>query len=304
MSTLGADVKIAFLGCAETLPDAPGRRPDAFEHDLQFATLDEGLAGSVAGVTAIDWRAPIEQFAGFDMVLLGSAWNYTLHTQEFFARLEALEAMGLQVCNPAAMVRWNADKSYLTELELAGCPAIPTLWRDDPGEQDVLAAFDHFDCDRVVVKRRIGAGALGQFCFSRHDLPPEGWRMGQAAMIQPFLPAIRDEGEMSFLFIDGDFSHGALKQAAPGDYRIQSLYGGTERPLLPSLGDIRIAADVIEAIPFETPLYARIDMVRGADGRLRLIEAELIEPYLYPLQRRDFGRVFARAILARGLLGG
>ena len=56
---------------------------------------------------------------------------------------------------------------------------------------------------------------------------------------------------------------------------------------------------VMAMLPFETPLYARIDMVRGPGGDLLLIEAELIEPYLYPLQRRDFGKVLARAVLAR-----
>ena len=47
------------------------------------------------------------------------------------------------------------------------------------------------------------------------------------------------------------------------------------------------------------PLYARIDMVRGLDGVLAVIEAELIEPYLYPLQGPEFGTRLAKAVLAR-----
>lgn len=297
-------MKIAFLGCAETLPGAPGRRADAFEHDLLFGALLDGLAGSAGTAIEIDWQAPIEQFSGVDLVLLGTAWNYTEHTEEFCARLEELEGRGIAVCNPAAMVRWNADKAYLKQLELSGIPSIPTLWRDDPGARDVTDAFTHFGTDRVVVKRRIGAGALGQFDFTRRQPPAEDWRLGQAGMIQPFLPAVCEEGEISFVFIEGEFSHAILKRPTGGDYRIQSLYGGTETPLRPSIADIRAAAEVIEAIPFECPLYARIDMIRGGDAILRLIEAELIEPYLYPLQRRDFGKVFARAAVARGIGSG
>ena len=285
------------------MPGAPERRPDAFEHDLQIGALREGLVGTAGEVIDIDWRAPLDRFAGFDIALLGSSWDYTDHPEEFCAKLEALEEAGVLVCNPSAMVRWNADKAYLKQLELSGIPAIPTLWRDDPSGDDVAAAFDHFGCQQVVVKRRVGAGALGQHTFTKRNAPASDWRMGHAALIQPLLPAIREEGELSFIFLDGEFSHGVLKQPASGDYRIQSLYGGTERVLLPSLPDIRVAADVLDVIPFDKPLYARIDMVRGTDGILRLIEAELIEPYLYPLQRRDFGKALARAVLARGTSG-
>ena len=30
-----------------------------------------------------------------------------------------------------------------------------------------------------------------------------------------------------------------------------------------------------------TPLYARVDLLRGLDGGLKLIELEMLEPYLY-----------------------
>ena len=37
---------------------------------------------------------------------------------------------------------------------------------------------------------------------------------------------------------------------------------------------------ILDALDF-TPLYARVDLLRGRDGSLKLIELELIEPYLY-----------------------
>ncbi len=293
-------MKIAFLGCAETMPGSPTRRADAFEHDHQIAALRIGLAGSGVEAVDIDWRAPLEQLAQFRLALLGTAWDYTDHPAEFLTQLEALESAGVAVCNSAEVVRWNADKYYLEELAKAGAASIPTLWHDDPGAKEIHAAFDHFATDRVVVKRRVGAGALGQFSFIRGDPALIGWQMGHAAMIQPFLPAIQSEGEYSFVFIGGNFSHAILKQAANGDYRIQSLYGGRETPIAPSLRDIDTAAAIMAMLPFtEPPLYARIDMVRGLDGCMALIEAELIEPYLYPLQGPEFGKLLAEAVLAR-----
>ena len=294
-------MNIAFLACPETLPGSPTRRPDAFEHDLQLAALRGGL-GTRADVIATDWRAPLEELARFDLAILGTPWDYTEAKEEFIARLEALEEAGVVVANPSAVVRWNADKLYLRELEQRGAVSIPTLWPELPDARDVTAAFDQFACDRVVVKRRVGAGAIGQESFTKGDLRLSGWSMDQAAMIQPFLPAIQTEGELSFIFVRGQFSHALIKRASSGDYRIQSLYGGTETPLDPAPADRAAAAGIMAMLPFDQPpLYARIDMVRLEHGALAVIEAELIEPYLYPLQGPGFGALWADGVL--GLAG-
>ena len=49
----------------------------------------------------------------------------------------------------------------------------------------------------------------------------------------------------------------------------------------------------------ESPLYARVDMVRGADGRLLLIELEVIEPYLFPQDGPGIGAVLGEALAKR-----
>lgn len=292
-------MKIAFLACPATLPGSPTRRPDAFEHDLYLEAVRAGL-GARGTVTDIDWRAPLETLAQFDAAILGTPWDYTEAKDEFLVRLTELEQAGVTVCNPVAVVRWNSDKLYLKELSERGAVTIPTLWPERAGPADVLAAFDHFNTDRVVVKRRVGAGAIGQDSFSRDNPPPANWSIEQAAMVQPFLPAIQSEGEQSFIFIDGILSHALLKRAAGGDYRIQTLYGGVELPLDPAPTDRAAAEAVLALLPFDQPpLYARIDMVRLEDGRLAVIEAELIEPYLYPEQGPNLGPLLADGILRR-----
>ncbi len=292
-------MKIAFLACPATLPGSPTRRPDAFEHDLYIDALRAGI-GNRGTVTDIDWRAPLETLAQFDAAILGTPWDYTEAKDEFLARLGELEQAGVTVCNPLAVVRWNSDKLYLKELGERGAVTIPTVWPERAGPADVLAAFEHFQTDRVVVKRRVGAGAIGQDSFTRDNPPPADWSLDQAAMIQPFLPAIQTEGEQSFIFIDGALSHALLKQATGGDYRIQTLYGGFETPLDPAPADRAAAEAVFALLPFDQPpLYARIDMVRLEDGRLAVIEAELIEPYLYPEQGPNLGSMLADGILRR-----
>ncbi len=247
----------------------------------------------------IDWRAPLDDFDGIALVLLGTAWDYQDHPEAFFAKLEALEAHGIAVHNPPGVVRWNADKRYLKALSDKGVPTIPTLWLGDAGRDDVLAAMDEFGTNRVVVKRQIGAGGLGQHSFSRDALPEERWTMGRPAMIQPFLPSITEEGEFTLVFIDGALSHGVRKLAAEGEYRIQSLFGGSEQDWEPAPGERAQAEAVLHALPFDNLLYARIDMARLADGGLAVMEAELIEPYLYPEQGPQLGELLAAAICAR-----
>lgn len=295
--------RIGFLACAETLPSDRGgsaqRRGDAFEHDLEIAALRPAFAGAGLELVELDWRAPLAEFEGVDAVLLGTAWDYQDHLDSFLSKLEALTARGVSVFNPPEIVRWNADKRYLAELEKRGARIVPTVWADDVTRADVLAAMDCFGADRVVVKRQVGAGGLGQHSFTRDALPEEGWTLGRAAMIQPFLPAILDEGEYTFVFIDGVFSHGVSKRAGKDDYRVQSLYGGFEEDYSPDPDDLVAAEAVIAALPLADPLYARVDMIRLPDGALAVMECELIEPYLYPEQGPLLGKKLAAALKGR-----
>lgn len=288
---------IAFLACETTLPGASQRREDAFEHDRMIAALQPAMAARGLDLRVIGWEGPLEAFSGVACVLLGTAWDYQDKAESFLAKLDALAAHGIAVCNPPDLVRWNLTKTYLRELSDAGVPTIPTLWRETVTAKGITEALDVFECDAVVVKRQIGAGAEGQELMRRSSLA-EGWHFDRPAMIQPYLPAIATEGEISFIFIDGAFSHALIKRAADGEYRIQSLYGGREELHEASAEDVATAQRVLNAVPFATPLYARIDMLRGDEGLL-LMEAELIEPYLYPEQGPQLGERLARAIAKR-----
>lgn len=288
-------MNVAFLTCPGTHPGSPTRRADAFEHDLMVAAIRPELEARGHALVEIDWRSPVEEFAATPLVLVGSPWDYHDSEAEFLSQLDALEAAGHIVCNSAAIVRWNARKTYLRDLEAAGAATIPTLWIEQPTVADIAEAMAQFGCDTVVAKRQVGAGAEGQSIHRRSTLDPD-WRMAQAAMLQPFLTQIQQDGEYSFLFVDGEFSHALRKRAAAGDYRVQSIYGGTEEPLEPSPADIATARSVVDAVPQGVPLYARIDMVRGPDGKLLLMEAEMIEPYLYPEQGPRLGAMVAEAV--------
>lgn len=294
-----APMKIGFLACEGTIPGSPRRRADAHEHDLQVDAIEPALAARGHELAVIDWRAPMQEFNDIPLLLLGTVWDYQDNEEEFLAKLDALESQGIAICNSPETLRWNIDKRYLADLAELGAATIPTNWVEEPRAGDIANAFEQFDTDSLVVKRQVGAGAEGQSIFHRADALDPHWAMTRPALIQPFQPAIQSEGEYSFIFIDGNYSHCTLKRAASGDYRIQSLYGGTELKVVPAAPDKASASLIVELLPLPTPLYARIDMVRGNDGQLLLMEAELIEPYLYPEQGLELGPRLAAGIEKR-----
>ena len=182
--------------------------------------------------------------------------------------------------NSFDIIKWNADKAYLDELEARGAPVIPTSTVERVTESNIARAFEELETDTLVIKPRVGGGAWRQVLYKKgdpfpasDDLPPEG------ALIQAFLPSVQAEGEYSFLYFGGRFSHAVRKTPKSGEYRIQSSYGGLEETYAPSQAEKNNAQYILDALDF-TPLYARVDLLRGRDGSLKLIELELIEPCL------------------------
>jgi hypothetical protein len=276
-------------------PDHPQRRADWWEHDLEFPPLRAACAARRIALCEAVWDDPALRPEEFDAFVIGTTWDYQEKAPAFLAALEAISARR-PLFNPLPLVRWNLDKTYLRDLAARGVPAVPTLWeaRADPGT--IAAAFDALETDDLVVKPVVGASAWRQCRVRRGDpLPPPGELPPAAAMIQPFLPGAAEEGEYAYVFFGGELSHCALKVPAPGDYRVQSMFGGRERAHAPSPEDAARARGVLAAAG-DPPLYARVDLVRGPDGGLVLMELELVEPYLYPEQGPGMGEVFAAAL--------
>ena len=110
-----------------------------------------------------------------------------------------------------------------------------------------------------------------------------------------WIRSVVDEGEYSILLFGGEFSHAIVKRPKAGDYRVQPHLGGTEVTCEPPAGAIELAQAALAAAPAEAA-YARVDMVRDNDGRLAIIELELIEPSLWLQHAPDGGELFVRAI--------
>jgi len=105
------------------------------------------------------------------------------------------------------------------------------------------------------------------------------------------------------MFFDGILSHTVIKTARPGDFRVQSDWGGAVAPCVPEPAAVEAATRILAAIG-ETLLYARIDLVLDEAGRWVLLEAELIEPELFLSQDPCGGAAFVDAVAARLVMDG
>ena len=289
---------IALLIAANIASNAPDRRADAHLYDIQLDVLRRGFAPEGLTIEPVRWMDPAVDWTRFGAVLVNCAWDYQDRHEDFLATLDRIAATGAPVFNSPATVRWNIRKIYLREFEAKGVPIIPTLWPERPAAEDIREAMGAFGVDDVILKRQVGGGARGQTRYTRANMPASGSVLDRPGMIQPFVRSIATEGEYSFLFVDGEFSHALVKTAKSGDYRIQEAYGGTSQAIDPSPKDRAQAGAVLEAIT-DTPLYARVDMVRGANGALLLMELEVIEPYLFPKDGPQIGAMLGRALRRR-----
>ena len=297
--------KIALLISDNLLPDAENARPDIFELVEQMGKLTPALAALDMELVQVRWRDIAERAGEFAAILPLMVWDYFEGNEEAFLSAIAKAEAVTPVLNNFDILKWNADKSYLDEMHAHGAPVIRTLTVERVTPKNVARAFEELDAETLVIKPQVGGGAWRQVLHKKDEpfpaadtLPPEG------ALIQPFLPSVLEEGEYSFLYFGGRFSHAARKTPKAGDYRIQSIYGGSEETYTPTQAERDRARDILDVLD-HTPLYARVDLLRGNDGTLKLIELECIEPYLYlPHAKGEGGenegaQRFAKALKAR-----
>lgn len=286
--------RIAYLACQGTMTTSSTRRHDAFEHDHSLRIFGPAFAASGYHLEEIAWDADVD-WEQFDAAIIGTTWDYAARPDRFLAALKAIAAR-IPLANPPELVEWNLSKRYLGALDAKEVPSIPTLWVDrlaDLAPDDIRAGVAS---EQLVIKPVIGAGGVDQFKGAVGTLPPPDHALWhQPVMIQPFMANIGEEGELSFLFFDGIFSHAVRKTPASADYRVQSAFDGKEHAFAPAGSDLASAQAVIDALPAQA-LYARVDLVRRPDGVLAVMECELIEPYLYPGFDASEGRNLVMAV--------
>lgn len=276
--------------------------PTEFDHQSELVTpVLERMGHSVEKAV---WADPAVDWAFYDAAWISSTWDYFNRPDEFREWI-ARAGVATRLHNPRVLVDWNIDKRYLRELGGAGVPIVQTVWTMPELAASAAETVGDLGWEKVVVKPTVDGGAFNLKLVDPGDVAAAVEGVGGPAMIQPFLPSVAEEGELSLIFFRGELSHAVHKAPKAGDFRVQEHWGGVFTQVDPppealAAGRVTLAA-MLSCSPIdEMPLYARVDLVRDPQGMLCTIELEVIEPSLYlehvgPEKTEHFARLLSDA---------
>ena len=199
----------------------------------------------------------------------------------------------LPVVNPVALLRWNSDKSYLAELGAKGVPTVATRLTE------ALTAQDLDDARAAFGVRHAGDQAAGLGRRRRHVQDWPGRRRSRRRAGKRDADPAVDGGDHRRGRIFADVLRRRLQPCDRQDGRRPATSASSRISAEPSCRASRRRAASAWPEPRSPPrprsaAYARVDMIADADGQLRIMELELIEPSLWLEHAPDGGAVICR----------
>jgi hypothetical protein len=249
-------------------------------------------------VATVSWRDSRVEWSDYDVVVIRTTWDYQNSPDEFLQVLSTIHASPARLENSIDIVKWNLSKEYLGEMEDRGVLIVPTLWNERYDAASFDGWLDRFGTNEIIIKPIVSATAEHTYRLKSFDRALGSVFGSRKFMVQPFLQTVVSEGEYSLFYFDGEFSHAILKRPRSGDFRVQEEHGGSIDPIAPDPALLSAGRNGIAHIS-PTPLYARVDLVRGADTEFLLMELELIEPALYFRMDENASARFAKALNTR-----
>ena len=249
----------------------------------------------------VKWSDPEVDWAAFDCCLLRSPWDYYERLPDFL-RWAELTDQKTRLLNPLSTVRVNAEKDYLLSLQQEGFPVVPSyiFSRNDEALERARALLCHTP---VVLKPTVSGGSyLTYLVKTEAELAPAAARVlaHGKLLLQPYLTTIETEGEVSLMYFrvgkKWQYSHGVLKTAAKGEFRVQTDFGGRVEPYAPD-ARVKALADRILATLAPGDIYVRIDLVDW-QTEPKIGELELIEPALFFAQAEHSAPLLVKALEA------
>ncbi len=250
-------------------------------------------------VIPIPWTKK-KEWSNYDLVVIRSPWDYQQKWSEFIHVLKTIQSQTL-LANSLETVLWNVNKTYLRALKEHMFPVIPSVFLDTIiSPKDYQSVISNFNNPYLVIKPQISANSDNTYIIESYKDYKHLKIIfeNKPYILQPFLESIENEGEISLIYFNGEYSHAVKKTPKPDDFRVQEEHGGRIQPFNAPDDLLAIANSVIQYLNNRLGLllYARIDLVRKSDKWL-IMEVELIEPSLYFPYYQDACKNFVRATL-------
>lgn len=246
--------------------------------------VQEALEQKGLRVGRFDWARPEVDWSVTRAALFRTTWDYFHRFEEFSAWLEKVAAQ-TRLINPIEQIRWNMDKHYLRDLEEQGVCTPPAVYIHIGESTTLEALHQKTGWTDMILKPTVSGSARHTYRLNPDNLVDHESIFGQLIaqedmMLQPFQRQVVEEGELSLMVIGGAYSHAVRKVAKPGEFRVQSDFGGAVHVYEPTREEIAFAEQAVAACIIQ-PVYARADIIRDNDGHLALMELELIEPEMW-----------------------
>ena len=226
------------------------------EQQAENSELSTGLSKKAIDVTLLSWLSPVlnpTQIANtFTHICFMLTSDYKHHIHPFYKLLTdvlpAAQALNptLIFSNSLELTAWNANKTYLADIQDAGFRIPRTVYLPGtPSLQELHSALASFHSKSkqsapVVLKLSVGAGGAE---VGRVSNPMNPTKLDdiflqslihqtneyRTIMLQEFIPEIMSKGEWSLIYIQGRFIGGSLKTVSKkgsGEFRTQYQFGG------------------------------------------------------------------------------
>ncbi len=267
--------------------------------DLPDLTADDALlipALAERGLRArpVVWNDPGVDWSAPKVTVIRSTWDYHHQRTAFLTWAEGVASQHA-LWNPLELLRWNTHKFYLRELEQRAIPIVPTLWLEQGTSANLAALMEQHGWPKVVIKPAVSASA-----YATMVITTEMAQAGQAhldqllvtndMLLQPFLATVTSSHERSLIFIDGTYTHAIEREPA-----LDLEPDAQDQLIVPQEDELLLARNILDLLP-TSPLYARVDLIHDEAGTLRLMELELVEPFLWLAHAPHAVQLFADAL--------
>lgn len=282
--------------------------------DEDWPVLRHALAGRGLAAQPAVWTDGGVDWSSYDVVVVRGTWDYHHRRDEFVAWADEVAAV-TRLVNPAEVLRWNTDKTYLEQLTNVGLPVVATTWLR-PGDDVELPRRGDY-----VVKPAVSAGSkdTNRYTAGEHDDLARAHverllAAGRTTMVQPYLHEVDTYGETALLFFAGELSHAVRKgpllepamEFVAGAYKEEQIEvrapADAERAVAEDVLDALAGLDGLADVTRHDLAYARVDLVPGTASAPTLLELELTEPSMFLLHDGSGGSAaadrFAAAVSA------
>ena len=138
-------------------------------------------------------------------------WGYVTRRREFVNWAYNM-ASGARLVNPAPVLEWGSDKTYLVDVAAEEVPIVPTIW---------VRAGDRWrpPSGDYVIKPSVASGGMGAARYVNHGFEVADRHVrqllaeGQTVLVQPYQPTVDEEGETALIYFGGNYSHAVRKEA-------------------------------------------------------------------------------------------